>query len=501
MTIQRLSTDLHLYLASFLDYGDKLSFGSCCLSFYHDILFSHLRNLHFYVRGKYYHERLAKCILFPERQLRVTVRKDDVPETFPFPNVYSVRTNFDQRTKTYLFNEIKKIHRLELVAYDSDLLFEMVLTDDYGIKGLIVSNEVDTEMSLPLTPPSSLEYLELNGPFSTISPEFVNTFVHLHELSLKKVANISNIHVRMFVNIPKIKLDTCENFDDITPLQFTRDISIISCTGVLDYRNSLTYSRRITIRKPNSKALIDLNCFKAVQVLDLHFSNPNSITWRLPITLKRLTIIPIFFYDNFTHLQAVAVRSSKAVTNLQPFSCIPILELTDLAWVHSLNGLGYDEDYSKGLRNRKIVIKSLDSVKDFSPLNTIETVEIISCENFHDLGQVKDVRNLTVRCWPGIIPTDVMKSEKLTLSGGIRGNLFIYLPQVRDLDISNLEGDKIRSLEGFENLKNLERIAITQCWKVRDTKGWEILLKDYFENTILLGPLISKIVYVKKIKS
>lgn len=94
-----------------------------------------------------------------------------------------------------------------------------------------------------------------------------------------------------------------------------------------------------------------------------------------------------------------------------------------------------------------------------------------------------------------------LKTFKLTLSGAIKGNLLIYLPQVRDLDISDLEGDKIRSLEGFENLKNLERIAITQCWKVRDTKGWEILLKDYFENTILLGPLISKIVYVKKIKS
>ncbi len=40
MNIQHLLTDLHLFLASFLDYGDKISFGSCCLSFYHDLLLS-----------------------------------------------------------------------------------------------------------------------------------------------------------------------------------------------------------------------------------------------------------------------------------------------------------------------------------------------------------------------------------------------------------------------------------------------------------------------------
>ncbi len=509
--MQYLSTDLHLYLASFLAYGDKISFGSCCLSLCHDLLFNHLRRVHASGQSELWkesherlRERLAKYILSPDHQFYVTVTKNNSSKTFPSTNIYSLYVDYDQFTHS-LIRTVKKIHRLELVIDSPHLFSDIILTDDYGIKSLIITNEItnvdEIEISLPvIPPPSSLEYLELNGPFSTISPVFVNAFVHLQELSLRGVESINNIHVRMFVNIPKIKLDTCENINDITPLQSNRDVSISTCRGIVDYRNAFTYSLRITIRSPNPKALIDLNCFKSVQNLTLFPWNSNSVTSKLSLTLKRLTIGTFFFYDNFAHLQEITVEFSDAVSDVQPFCCIPILTLADLRRVHSLNGLGYDEDRSKGLRNRKVVVRHFGSVNDFSPLNTIETVEILYCRNFCDLGQIKDVKNLTINCWGRIQPTVPMMCEKLTISGEITDNLFIYVPNAKELDISNLKGDKVRRWSGLKNLKNLERIKISKSLGALDKKGWKILLKEYFMFDIFPKTLEPKIIYVKKRK-
>ncbi len=329
----------------------------------------HLRRIHAYGRSELVkenherlRERLAKYILSPDRQLYVTVTKNSASKPFPFPNIYSLYVDSDRFTEC-LIHSVKKIHRLELVIDSPDLFSDIILTDDYGIQSLIITNEItkveENEISLPVVPPlSSLKYLKLNGPFLTISPAFVNVFMHLQVLSLWKVDSISNIHIKMFVNIPKIQLRSCNNIDDITPLQFNREISIIVCTGILDYRNAFTYSLRITIQSPNSKALIDLNCFKAVQSLDISF-NSDFITSRLPLTLKRLTIGKNIFIDDFAHLQEVTIEYSSVIINLQPLCCVPILTLICLKGVDSLNGLGYDEDCSKGMRNRKIVIQSL----------------------------------------------------------------------------------------------------------------------------------------------
>ncbi len=116
--MELLSTDLHLYLTSFLDYGDKISLGSCCLSFYHNLLFNHLRRVHAYGRSKWWRiesheelrERLEKCVLAPDRQFHVTVTRNDAPESFPFPNVQTLHTDFDEFTD-YLVHDVQKIHR------------------------------------------------------------------------------------------------------------------------------------------------------------------------------------------------------------------------------------------------------------------------------------------------------------------------------------------------------------------------------------------------------
>ncbi len=133
-------------------------------------------------------------------------------------------------------------------------------------------------------------------------------------------------------------------------------------------------------------------------------------------------------------------------------------------------------------------------------MNTIETVDISYCRNLNDLAQVKDVKNLTIRCWGRIQLTAPMMCETLRISGEIKGNLFIYLPHVRELDIAGLIGDKVRSLEGLKKLKNLERIVISQSQGALDRKGWKILLKNYLVFDIFPKTLEPKIIYVKKRK-
>lgn len=380
---------------------------------------------------------------------------------------------------------------------------ELILTKNYGIKNLTIFNYGVSVDSLPIFPPRSLESLTWRGPCLIPHSRFNDAFSHLYELELIDVDAVSD--VRMFVKIKKLSLFACHNITDITPLQTTRTITIAHCERIMDYRNALTYSHRINIYSWNPNAVIDVSCFRAVKSLSLEAPgmDPLGLSFAsdsspigISSTLIRLRIEGNIQYQiaYFDHLQELTITASKILTKVNALGCIPILGLFNLPNVESLHGLGYDDDGRKGQRNRVVSIFGLEKVKDFTPLNTIPIVAIRRCEGFVDLGQVKDVKNLSVWNCDNIFPPVVpMEAEQVTLGGEIKFNLLSHFPNGKELDLSNVTGVKGRSLEGLETLTKLGRVVVTSSWEEQKTKGWEILREDYSKYV----SSHSSIIYVK----
>ncbi len=174
------------------------------------------------------------------------------------------------------------------------------------------------------------------------------------------------------------------------------------------------------------------------------------------------------------------------------FGCIPVLRLFSLQNVDSLDGLGYDEDISKRLRNRSVTVSRLGKVEDFTPLNTIPFVDIRDCVRLRDLSQVKDVKNLIIRNCRNILqPSGSLHNENLLLAGELPDDLLLCMSKVKELDLSFFErGD----LKGLETLKSLERIVLPSYWGEQETAGWKMLKQDYMKFKYDLDTII----YVKK---
>lgn len=499
MTVSHLSSDLYLGIASFLDDNEKIVFGSCCVGFYKDLLLNHLRR---FVIGKKSdfltdlerkeetRDRFTKCIPFPERQVHFYVPKSYRASSLPVPRIYYLNTAIEKLQKLLSQQppQIEKVHTLDLNIDSTKNYPELLcLGESLGLKHLYISIFGWKELpSLPLILSPSLETLILRGPCLALPTGFEDIFSHLHEVSLSDIECVSD--VRMFVNLKKICFHSCPNITDITPLQAIPEIEIEFCKGIVDYRNALTHSHRITIKSLIASAVIDVSYFKAVRSLVLIVPyNATSILNSLPETpastrLTRLTItgqLHDLFHDALNHLQELTLSSSTTLTRVDMFGCIPIVRLFDLNNVESLDGLGYSEDISKGLRNRSVTISQFRKVQDFTPLNTIPIVEISHCDGFRDISQVKDVKTLIIRyCDELLQPSLPLNNESITLAGEMPDNLLLSLPNVKEVDLSFVRGE---NLQGLEPLKNLERIVISSYWNEQDTAGWDMLRQDYLK--------------------
>lgn len=495
-------------MSSFLDDSDRINFGSCCIRLVRDLLMNHLRFMILRSKSNYFDQyrndeafrkRFRNYLLFPERQLHVTVVHDDGP-VFPFPRIYSLSCDL-QEFQHSIFPVIERVHSLDLHISGSTQLqgSDLMLTGDYGLKSLIISNDGSSATHVPVNPPLSLESLELKGPFSTFAEGLVAVFSHLQQLALYSVDTITDMN--LLVNIQKIKLYQCNNITDISPLQHTKDITISGCLGILDYRGAFTYSLKIEIISPNPGALLDVCNFKTVQKLTL-LSIGSTLPLRFSPTLKRLSIklnnLPLST-TNFSQLQKLTIMRLLTVKSVELFGCIPILTLVQLENLHSLQGLGYDEDPSnKSMKNRRVTLENLQHIQDFTPLNSIPSIAIYNCQRFHDISQVKDVKNLDLeyQC-SSVLKLSFVMSETISLRGRTEeNNLFIHFPKVRELTIIGLGGKAVRSLGGLETLENLERIILPNYWEEVDTKGWELLKQNY--SKVIYNSLAT--IYVRKQK-
>lgn len=498
MKLQHLSHDLYLYLATFLEENEKILFGSCCLSFYKDLLIKHFRVLKIdcsksnflqrYQDDESFCERFAKYLPYPEHQLHINLSEErfispeerSVPHEIPFSRIYFLSLSYDS-FRNYFMDRIEKIHHLGLfIDFEDDVITsENVLLKDYGIRRLKMFN-MNWENESLLILPSSLEYLELDGWFDLLP---LKHFSNLKELSLRDQA-VSDVSI--LAHIPKLTLDWCHEIVDITPLQTTRDITIIQCKGIVDYRNALTYSRRIKIvLNKNVNAIIDVTCFKAVQNLTVEdlSGTKNIIPEVLPKALKRLGIRNFEVSTNFDHLYELAM-SKCWVKDVHCLGQIPILSLSEMN-LQSLEGLGFDEDLSKQLRNRQVTVVGLDQVNDYSPLNTIHTVVIVKWKGFINVNQVKDVKDLSISIYSDLpncqLSTPIM-SEKFTFSGIFDDSIFPYLQNVQELCLSEISNYDQVNWTGLMMLTNLRRLVISDQYDIKRMDGAKMKILKILED-------------------
>ena len=87
-----LPFEMELFIIDFLLHDEKIQFGSCCKSFYHNLVLPPLR---IFKRGKYsfvtdyyedakLREKVSQVIKFPERQLELNISDGIGVDAFPF---------------------------------------------------------------------------------------------------------------------------------------------------------------------------------------------------------------------------------------------------------------------------------------------------------------------------------------------------------------------------------------------------------------------------------
>lgn len=516
MKIQHVPLDLHLFIASFLNYDERISFGSCCVKFYEDILKDNLRYFVVKAKSKFFQqyktdesirERFEKALHHPGRSLKLLYPSIDDLEDFPLTEVYHLFTNCDN-FHNFFSHKFHKIHSLT-VYNTTPPMNPLLLKEDndfYQLKALNLFFPTSTAFELPPLPPS-VNHLLLRGMFSNITNETFQRFYNLQKLDLTKIDGLTD--VSMLGNIPFLRIVNCNNLIDITPLQNNRTVVIKDCVSIKDYRNAFTYCQKIWITLPSlehynlpkdSVVCIEFNQLNRIETLALDSKNYfpfAQLSKNLPVSLRKLRLTRMLDdYDRykFDQLFQLELAHSPTFWNTRLLGRIPRLTLINLSGIKALHGIGYDEDSSKNLRNRVITVVELDYLKNFSPLNTVPRVTISQCKSFKDLRQVKNVKNLTIFYCPKIKKIKVnIHSESLTLKGLIEEIFFDHL-HVKDLDISALiTSEEGKNLMGLEKVKGLRRVTISSVWKEGESKAWKMLEQDYMKQG-----QATNVVYVRK---
>eukprot|EP01040_Poterioochromonas_malhamensis_P012107 gene12107-13236_t len=295
-SIHYLNDDLYLYIASFLFPEDQISFGSCCMHFYQNLLQKQFRTIYirspqFYQRyhnDEKYRQQFHQIIKYPDRQLSINGLKFDNFEDFSFDEVDYIECDLDIFVKDYN-QKLTKINRLWITTTDSSSIdaneaSSLLVLDSYRLKNLkIVNWNEEEELTLPSLP-LTIEHFHLEGSFSNLTDNTFQRLSNLQSLELSIIESLTD--VSWFSKIRKLSIDECPNVTDITPLQDNYEISIKSCHGILDYRHSLTNSQIITIIDPIQSAIIDIHHFKNMRKLRLLSKNCYSFT--LPQKLTKL---------------------------------------------------------------------------------------------------------------------------------------------------------------------------------------------------------------------
>lgn len=277
-------------------------------------------------------------------------------------------------------------------------------------------------------------------------------------------------------------------------------IKIRQCRGIMNYCNAFRKSYCIHIEFPNPNACFNFDSLEEVKemnfdwpALEMHMTFHNQA---LPKTLKRLSVDGVITVPRFDHLVQLSLTDSHTALNVESLGRIPLLSLSRLVDLTSLHGLGFHEDRSKNLRNRRVEIKQLSKITDFSPLNSVHTVIINDCKLFKKVKEVRDVKNLTIEDCPNVQKIQgELRNDRLKFTGRMRKIAFIKLSFVKELDLGLVRLSDTR-LVGLEEMKNLERIVIPIWWKEKGHyKGWRMLKERYEKHYHGNG---GSVIYIRK---
>lgn len=186
--MQHLSTDIHIFIGSFLDDWSKVYFGSSCIAFYESLIVNHFRVFKIrytetfikqYQEDNAFRERFWKVVKDPHRQIDIFQGNISNAGDFPFTRIHRLESPPEQFI-THFSKKLEKIHDLELISFqppDEQLSFQ---EKDFQLKVLSMIFWADKtgEIPLPFLPPS-LNSLRLEGNFVGITNEMFLYFSSL----------------------------------------------------------------------------------------------------------------------------------------------------------------------------------------------------------------------------------------------------------------------------------------------------------------------------------
>eukprot|EP01040_Poterioochromonas_malhamensis_P018722 gene18722-21928_t len=282
-----LPFDIELFITDFLFRAEKIRFGSCCKSFYHNLVLPHLR---IFKRGKVpfftsycndakLREKVSQVIKFPEQQLELNISDEIDADVFPFTVINRLSCQISDFVQM-ISPTVDIIYHLKLSSFilfslpnslsfrrERDGSFLPLKSLDMDFKGSTVT------LDLPPLPPS-LQSLSLDGPYTNVMNEVV-CLQNLRSLTLCRVEALTD--VSMLGNIPVIALISCQNVTDIKSLQNNQTVRIEECQRIKDYRQSFTNTKNLMIGYPNWQALFDFQHCRQLQTLHIEIGVSNQL--------------------------------------------------------------------------------------------------------------------------------------------------------------------------------------------------------------------------------
>ena len=275
---------------------------------------------------------------------------------------------------------------------------------------------------------------------------------------------------------PTLNLTDCPLIDDVRCLG-GHDTLILGPCDATDYSSLVNVKCLILIQcKINS-----LNFYSSRRPLEDAAAEKDGST---KFSFMALYCEEIFDLTYLQYMQNVTIGGNDNITDVSMLGNVLTVNLMGCASLQSLNGLGK--------KNQRVSLSECDLIFDFSPLNTVCTVEIVNCLGFTNSQHVSGVENLLLQSCINL--TDVshlsnVKHLKLIKCGNITE--LKNLGRVRTLEIKQCS-----SLKNIKALGENWKVVIENCNSLRDisslrtvniVKIWRCMLindVDILEDTV-----------------
>ncbi len=179
-------------------------------------------------------------------------------------------------------------------------------------------------------------------------------------------------------------------------LQDNRDVELLSNILLTDFTDCFQNCHSLKLAASNIK--FNLYNLEKIEEFSVSVRSIDSLIivpgQPLPSSLRKLGLNGLRNLTDLTplqHLEELELNSIDTIVSVEPLGTIPVLKLSGLGELKSLNGLG------RG--NKDVYIRDCGEISSFLPLQSVEKVHLYNCP-LKIGNDVKDVTHLILKQCP-----------------------------------------------------------------------------------------------------